>query len=150
MASVTGCSCDTVLPSVLKHLANGTTFFPLGSKVVTRITEISYVLNEQEFFDFVQVFRKSAGQWFCSDSNNSEVRKKPATKLLPSGQIVNVLSDSNGENDNFAYFGIDSEEQENHQAVNMFGDRPFQRSAQSLKNDTDCVGRVRRVSCSLF
>ncbi|VDN27426.1 unnamed protein product [Gongylonema pulchrum] len=52
--------------------------------------------------------------------------------------------------DSCVYVGIDSDEQMNSEPapVNTVPDGPFQRSPQSLKNDTGCVDRVRKVTYS--
>ncbi|EFO25169.2 trehalose 6-phosphate synthase 1 [Loa loa] len=77
------------------------------------------------------------------ENNSSDMRSKLITKTLPTGQVVNLMPELNN-HENCSFFGVDSEEQDNQSTTQVLADRPFQRSAQALRNDTDCVERVRR------
>ncbi|VIO86441.1 Uncharacterized protein BM_BM12499 [Brugia malayi] len=77
-----------------------------------------------------------------SEDNSNEMRGKLVTKTLPTGQVVNLMSQLNHEHSTL--FGVDSEEQDNQSTTQVLANRPFQRSSQALRNDTDCIKRVRR------
>ncbi|KAK6110174.1 Glycosyltransferase 20 family protein [Brugia pahangi] len=77
-----------------------------------------------------------------SEDNSNEMRGKLVTKTLPTGQVVNLMSELNHEHSTL--FGVDSEEQDNQSTTQVLANRPFQRSSQALRNDTDCIKRVRR------
>lgn len=64
--------------------------------------------------------------------------------MLPTGQVINLMPDLNS-HESCTFFGVDSEEQDNQSTAQVLADRPFQRSAQALRNDTNCIERVRRV-----
>ncbi|VDO16265.1 unnamed protein product, partial [Brugia timori] len=70
------------------------------------------------------------------------MRGKLVTKTLPTGQVVNLMSQLNHEHSTL--FGVDSEEQDNQSTTQVLANRPFQRPSQALRNDTDCIKRVRR------
>lgn len=78
------------------------------------------------------------------ENNGNEMQSKLITKTLPTGQVVNLIPELNN-HENSTFFGVDSAEQDNQSTTQVLADRPFQRSAQALRNDTDCVERVRRV-----
>lgn len=64
--------------------------------------------------------------------------------MSPTGQVVNLTPKLNNR-ESCTFFGVDSEEQDNQSTIQVLADRPFQRSAQALKNDVDCAKRVRLV-----
>uniref|UniRef100_A0A8R1TV91 alpha,alpha-trehalose-phosphate synthase (UDP-forming) n=2 Tax=Onchocerca TaxID=6281 RepID=A0A8R1TV91_ONCVO len=78
-----------------------------------------------------------------SENKSNEMRVKLITKTLPTGEVVNLMPELNKPED-CAFFGVDCEEQDNQCNTQVLADRPFQRSAQTLRNDTNCVERVRQ------
>ncbi|VDK71872.1 unnamed protein product [Litomosoides sigmodontis] len=76
------------------------------------------------------------------ENSSNEKQGKLMPKMLPTGDVVSLTPKLN--RGSCTFFGVDSEEQDNQSTTQILADRPFQRSAQALRNDADCVERVRR------